>query len=95
MATVRIELNRPGIRALLTDGDTQAMLDRKAAAVAGAAQGRGVTVQGRPGDVPVPVVTRQAGSAGRARALVVIDHESGLAVEAKHRLLVGSLDAAR
>lgn len=95
MPTVRIELNGAGIRALLADADTQAMLDRKAEAVASAAQGRGITVDGSPGSVPLPVVTRQAGSGTRARALVVIDHESGLAVEAKHRLLVGSLDAAR
>lgn len=95
MPSVRIELNRAGIRSLLADGDTQAMLDRKAEAVASAAQGRGITVEGEDPGVPLPVAVRPAGNATRARALVVLDHEAGLAVEAKHRLLVGSLDAAR
>lgn len=95
MGSVRIELDRAGIRSLLTAAETQAMVEAKAEAVAQAAQGRGLTVEGDPGEVPLPVVTRSAGSASRARALVVIDHPSGLAVEAKHRLLVGSLDAAR
>lgn len=94
MATVRIELNRRGILALLTDSQVQAMLDRKAQRVAAAAQSAGVTVDGND-EVPLPIVTRQAGSPSRARALVVADHEAGLAVESKHRLLVGALDAAR
>lgn len=95
MTTVRLELNGDGIRSLLASGDVQAMLNDKAEAVAAAAQARGVTVDGTPGAVPLPIVVREAGSRTRARALVVADHEAGLAVESKHRLLVGSLDAAR
>jgi hypothetical protein len=89
-----IELNRDGIRALLGSDDVQTMLDGKAEAVANAARSRGITVQGDPGSMPLPVEVKSAGSATRARSLVVIDHEAGLAVEAKHRLLVGSLSAA-
>lgn len=95
MATVRIELDRDGIRQLVGSSEVQAMLERKAQQVADAASSRGVMVGGDPGDVPVPVVVKAAGGGRRARALVVLDHEAGLAVESKHRLLVGSLDAAR
>lgn len=95
MGSVRIELDKAGIRSLLTAPATQAMLDGKAEAVAEAARGRGVSVEGSPGDVALPITTRSGGGGSRARAYVSIDHPSGLAVEAKHRLLVGSLDAAR
>lgn len=95
MATsIKIELDRDGIRALLRDPAVQALLDDKARAVARAAEGRGVLVGGDPGTEALPISTRSAGGA-RARAVVGIDHPAGLAVEAKHRLLVGSLDAAR
>lgn len=92
---VTIELNGSGIRELLASSEVQDMLDGKAEAVAHAARSHGITVDGRPGSEPLPVEAKQAGNSKRARALVVVDHEAGLAVEAKHRLLVGSLDAAR
>lgn len=92
---VRIELDRSGIRALLSSSDVQSMLNVKADAVAQAAQQRGVMVSGDPGDVALPITTADAGNSSRARALVIADHEAALAVEAKHRLLVGSLDAGR
>jgi len=95
ISSVLIELDRDGVKALLASDDVQRVLDEKAEAVANAARGRGIKVSGTPGEVDLPVVTVKAGNAKRARALVSIDHPSGLAVEAKHRLLVGSLDAAR
>jgi hypothetical protein len=52
-------------------------------------------VDGIPGDEKPPIYQVDARSSSRARALVVLDHPAGLAIEAKHRLLVGSLDAAR
>lgn len=93
--TVQIELNRSGILALLGSSEVQAMLTRKAGAVAEAARRRGVKVDGMPGEVPLPIEVVPAGNAKRARALVVADHPAGLAAESKHRVLVGSLDAAR
>ena len=93
--SVRIELDRAGVGELLRSDAVQAMLDDKADRVADAARGRGIQVEGKPGDVPLPIVTRRARTATRAKSTVVIEHPSGLAVEAKHRLLVGSLDAAR
>ena len=77
---------------MLVAGDwAQGVVEAKADDVAGRARGRGVMVDGQPGEVALPITTERARSKGRARALVVIDHPSGLAVEAKHRLLVGAL----
>lgn len=94
-SSIRIELDRSGVGALLRSDAVQAMLDHKAEAVADAARSRGIMVEGKPGDVPLPIVTRRARTATRARSVVAIDHPSGLAVESKHRLLAGSLTAAR
>lgn len=94
VSSVRIELARDGLRAYLASPEVQAMLERKARAVAQAAESRAIKVEGTPGTpVPIEVASRSGGS--RARASVYIAHPSGLAVEAKHRLLGGSLDAAR
>lgn len=95
MGSVQIVLDGGGIRDLLGSEEVARMLRDKAEAVADAARNRGVLVDGRPGDVPLPVEVVDASSGTRARMLVVSDHPAGLAVEAKHRLLVGSLDAAR
>lgn len=98
MGSVRIELNGDGIRELLGSDGVQAMLTNKAEAVAEAARSRGITV-GPTGDgsgeVRLPIEAKATGTAARARAIVVSDHPAALAVEAKHRLLGGSLDAAR
>lgn len=95
MPSVRFDLDYGGIVDLLTSDGVAAMLRDKADAVANAARSRGVLVDGHPGDVPMPVQVVDASSSSRARMLVVADHASALAVESKHRLLVGSLDAAR
>lgn len=97
MPSVRIDLNRDGIRALLADGDTQRMIESRAEAVANAARSKGIVVGewSGGGGTPLPIEVVNAGNSKRARALVVADHEAGLAVESKHRLLVSSLDAAR
>jgi hypothetical protein len=94
-SSVRIELDRDGVGELLTSAAVQAMLDTRAEAVAAAARGRGITVHGSSGEIPLPVEVVSAGTTKRARALVSVDHPAGLRVESKHRLLVGSLDAAR
>jgi len=94
-SSILIELNRSGIKALLASSEVQAMLEGKAAAVVNAAKGRGILVGGDPGDTPLPVEAISEASGARAKAMVSINHPAGIAVEAKHRLLVGSLDAAR
>jgi hypothetical protein len=96
VATFRIELNRSGIRSLLNSREVRDMLLDRAEQVAEAARARGIMVEDEPGDVPLPIEARAGGyGKTRTRAWVTIDHESGEAVESKHRLLVGSLDAAR
>jgi hypothetical protein len=91
---VRIEIDPDGIGELLRSPEVRADLERRATAVAKAAQDRGILVDGEPGKEALPIITGSGTGGGRARAFVRILHPSGLAVEAKHRLLVGSLDAA-
>lgn len=95
VASVRIEINRSGIKDLLKDAETQRMLDDKAAKVEQAAQSRAPLVSGESGQIPLPVAARSAPESSRARVIVSADHPAGIAVEAKYRLLVSSLDAAR
>lgn len=91
----RIAVNGQGLHELLTSREVQAMLDAKAQQVKQAADQAGLAVSGFPGDGPLPVNVSSNPEPHRARSLVSIDHPSGLDVESKHRLLVGSLDAAR
>lgn len=91
---VQVVLNGSGMRELLGSPEVEAMLQRKADAVANAARSRAPMVEGTPGDQPMPIDVVNA-SSDRARYLVVADHAAGVAVEVKHRLLVSSLDAAR
>lgn len=94
MPSARVELDRAGVRKLLTSSEVQSMLDEKAQSVADAARSQGLTV-GWDNATPLPIVVESAGSSSRARALIVADSEAGLAMEAKHRVLVSSLGAAR
>jgi len=99
VSSVRIELNHAGIRALLVDPDVQQYLNSLGEQVADAAAsrapivGEGLDNEG-PG-IPLPINVVSAGGSTRARTMVIADHWAGLAVEAKHRLLGGALDAAR
>ena len=95
VSSVRIDLDRSGVGGVLRSSGVQADLDRRGRAVQSAAEGFGIMVEGEPGDVPLPITVSSAGTSNRARTIVAIDHWSGLNVEAKHRLLVGCLDAAR
>jgi hypothetical protein len=91
----RVKLNRRGMRGMLRSDGVQEMLARKAAAVAKQVEADGITVEGVPGDVPLPVTVAVGAGAERARARVILDHPAGLAVEAKHGVLTSSIDAAR
>ena len=94
VSSVRIEMDYGGVGELLRSAGVQADLDNRGEAMKAAAEGRGIMVEGEPGDVALPITSTSAGNSRRARTIVAIDHPAGLAVEAKHRLLVGSLDAA-
>lgn len=92
VSSVRIELNYEGLGELLNSAPVAEELDRRAQNVAKAARGRGITVEN---DEPIPVTVETGKARSRVRSRVILDHPAGLAVEAKHRLLGGSLDAAR
>lgn len=91
----RVRLKGPGMRKLLQSEGMQAMLARKAKAAAGQVEAAGIRVEGTPGSKPLPVAVDVTAGAERARARVILDHPSGLAVEAKHGILTSSIDAAR
>lgn len=91
----RVKLKRRGMRELLRSEGVQAMLGRKAEAVAAQVEAAGIRVDGVPGRVALPVTVDVTAGAERARATVTLDHPSGLAVEAKHGILTSSIDAAR
>lgn len=98
MTSIRIDLDRGGISDLLASSGVQSDLAARAANVAQVASSRGIRVEdvtGGAGEVALPINVVDASNSKRARLLVVADHPAGLAVEAKHRLLVSSLDAAR
>ena len=91
----RVRLNRRGVREMLNSEGVQGVLRRKAEAVAAQVEAAGIRVDGIPGRIELPVRVTVAAGRGRARARVVLNHPAGLAVEAKHAVLVRSLDAAR
>jgi hypothetical protein len=83
------------MRDLLRSDGVQQMLGRKAEAVAQAVREAGIRVEGVPGRIPLPVTAIVSRGETRARALVILDHPSGRAVESKHAVLAGAIDAAR
>ncbi len=88
----RLELDRDGVReAVLRSDGVRRLIEETAESVATKARGNAPRVDGEPGEQPVPIIVEPAHGKTRARALVVIDHPSGLAVEAKHRTLGGAL----
>lgn len=95
LSGTRVELVEHNIDELLQGEGVKQMLLRKGEAVKAAALAQGIMVGGEPGDSVLPIVVVEADEADRARVLVVNAHPAALAVEAKHRLLASSLDAAR
>ncbi|MEU7843948.1 hypothetical protein AB0B39_23645 [Micromonospora sp. NPDC049114] len=91
----RVRLKGRGMRDLLRSEEVQAILGRKALAVAAEVEAAGIRVDGDPGRIALPVTVNVGAGLGRARATVTLDHPSGLAVEAKHGILTSSIDAAR
>ena len=83
--TIKFDVNRKGIAALLVCGEVKADVKRRAEAVAAAARAAY-------SDMPI-VVDDMTGN--RARYRVVGKHPKAKAVEAKHRLLGTALDAAK
>jgi len=93
VGSVRIETNYAGIGELLKRSETNAMLEHKANAVGDQAKAHTPLVEN--GKVPMPITVEDRPLSKRCRWRVVADHPAGEAVEAKYRLLAGSLDAAK
>lgn len=93
--TIRFVLNGAGIREILDSAKTRALLSRKALAVAAQVKAANIRVENTPGDKALPIEVRVTGTGVRARARVIINHASGVNVEAKHGILGRSLDAAK
>ena len=101
---IRIELNRAGIRELLLSPGVAEDIEARAGRVAEAANHRyeqidvgardaGQTVPDSPARIKAKVVMGKGKN--RARARVVAEHPAARAVEAHHRVLGQSTDAAR
>jgi hypothetical protein len=101
---IRIELNREGIRALLLSDGVAVDIEQRADRVAEAANRRyeqidvgardaGQTVPDSPARVKAKVIMGKGKN--RSRARVVAEHPAARAIEAHHRVLGQSTDAAR
>lgn len=91
--TVRVKTTK--VKELLKGEALEELLGAKALAVADQVEAAGIRVEGVPGRIPLPVTVTVTSGESRSRARVILDHPSGLAVEAKHGVLTASLDAAR
>lgn len=89
---VRYQPNRRGIRELAASEAVDAELERRGQRIATAAES---AYQAGGYEVPVEVVQASSDTDERARVAVVARHPAALRIEAKHRILGGSLDAAR
>ena len=96
MTTVKLRRFRfryEGLRELLTSQEAQDDVGARALKMADEIEAAGVRVEGKPGRIPIPVTVTVTAGTSRARARVILDHPAGAAVEAKHGLLAGALDA--
>lgn len=95
MARSRFESNPDGIADLLLAGKVLADLEQRGERMAAQVRSAGIRVSGEPGRDELPVRVVSSRGSKRVRVRVVIPHPAALAVEAKHRLLGGAIDAAR
>lgn len=89
-----VDYDAAGIRALLGSSEVADLMEAKASDVADRARAiaAGIALEGEPGDTAVPI-SHGVDSTPELHGYVGIDHPAGLAVEAKHRILGGALDA--
>lgn len=100
---IRLELNGPGIRELLKSDGVAADIHERAERVATAANERYAAIdvgardkgQSGGGETHIKATVDKTPGKNRARARVVADHPAARAVEARHRVLGQSTDAAR
>lgn len=92
---VRIKLNRKGVGEVLHSANVEGELHYRGLRIAEAVEAANIRVDGDPGKEKIPVTVTTSGRGTRSRTYVTLDHPSGAAVEAKHGILVASIDAAR
>lgn len=94
---VRMIVKSQKVTELLKGDELETLLAAKAEAVAAAAEiaADGIRIEGVPGRKSVPITSTVTRGSKRSRAVVTIDHPAGVAVEAKHAILAGAIDAAR
>lgn len=91
---VRFEPKSRGIESLLDEPGVEAALGRVAHQVEAAANSRGIHIGSGRNRRPVPIVVHvEVAPSRRARAVVLIAHPAGIAIEAKYGLLTGALAA--
>ncbi len=90
----RLNVKTRGIRELLSLPGVEKDLGERALEVADAVEANNQKVEGRPGQIDLPVTVTLVNDGKRARARVILDHPSGQAVEAKHAYLAAAIDAA-
>lgn len=93
---VKYRPDRSGLRALLRSSEVERDLMERGERVAAAARSApwDQHVSGVPGTEVMPVTVKSEPTPNRARVRVTLAHPSGLAVEAKHGVLLRSLDSA-
>lgn len=91
----RLTVKTTKVRKLLVQPGMVADIAARGARVEAAAEASGIRVEGVPGRIDLPIELDVNTKGRRARARVTIAHPSGIAVEAKHGLLAGAIDAAR
>jgi hypothetical protein len=91
----RVNVKTAKVRRLLAQPGVVADIRARGERVKAAAESAGIRVEGIPGRIDLPVTLKVNRKRRRARARVILDHPSGQAVEAKHGLLAGAIDAAR
>lgn len=93
--SVRFRAKTGGIKKQLQGEKLEDLLGAKGLLMADHVEAAGIRVEGVPGRIPLPVTVTVTSGSGRSRARVIIDHPSGLAVEAKHGILMAAIDAAK
>lgn len=94
----RVKLDLRGLEEVAKSREVRAAVHDAAEKVAANVEAQGIRVQGKPGDIALPVKvyddTTDDMRVNRAVSRVVLTHAAGLAVQAKHGALTRAASAA-
>lgn len=97
MSRPKIKLDLDGLEEVAKSPRVDAEIKALAEKVAESVRAMGIRVQGRPGDIPLPVKVYSEDThdmrVNRARSTVVLAHAAGLAAQAKHGALTKAASA--